>query len=300
MASKNKLYSHENMKIVITGGTGFLGQHLSAYFSALNHEIIMIQRSDLKEGVDHISKLIKSTDVLINLAGSPVIKRWTAVNKNEILTSRLATTNLLVEALLGLEASERPEVLISASAIGIYDSIKVHTEQSADFDDNFLSTVCQQWENCLKPLSKLELRVCVIRIGLVLGKDGGMLKKLLPLFRAGFGGKIGSGKQGFSFIHILDLCRAVELLIKNDNCRGIFNLTAPEISTNAQFTAVLAKVCHRPAFFTVPAIALKVIFGKAAVALLKGQSVYPQHLLDTGFKFQFRDVSSALKDLSSK
>ncbi len=288
------------MKIIITGGTGFLGRHLSTYLASLGHEIELIQRSDLKEGVDHISKLIKSTDVIINLAGSPVIKRWTTANKMEILSSRLDTTNLLVAAILGLKAPERPSAFISASAIGIYDSFKVHTEQSTDFDDNFLTKVCQEWENCLKPLSAMELRTCVIRIGLVLGKDGGMLKKLLPLFRAGLGGKIGSGEQGFSFIHILDLCRSVEFLINNDNCRGVFNLTAPDISTNAQFTDVFAKACHRPAFFTVPSIALNIIFGKAAVALLKGQSVYPQHLLDSGFKFKYKDLSSAIKDLLSK
>ena len=288
------------MKIVITGGTGFLGRHLSTYFLSLGHEIILIQRSDLKEGTDRISKLIKSTDVLVNLAGSPVIKRWNAANKKEILESRLNTTNMLVESLSNLSEQERPPVFLSASAIGIYDSEKNHTEESTDFDDNFLSEVCRQWEKCLEPLKQLNIRVCVMRIGMVLGTDGGMLKQLIPLFKAGLGGKIGSGKQGFSFIHYRDFCQVVEYLMENSHCRGIFNLTAPGHTTNAIFTEALAKACHRPAFFKVPEIALKLIYGKAAVALLKGQSVYPQHLLEVGFQFRYPDITSAIQAVLQK
>jgi uncharacterized protein (TIGR01777 family) len=288
------------MKIVLTGGSGFLGRHLSRYFLALGHEIVLIQRSDIKDGANRISKLIKSTDVLINLAGSPVIKRWTTANKAEMLSSRLNTTNILVDALKRLEASERPSVFLSASAIGIYDSNKVHTEQSVDFDDNFLSELCIQWEMCLDPLIELNIRLCVIRIGIVLGNDGGMMKRLKPIFKAGLGGKIGTGTQGFSFIHYHDFCKAVGYLAENSKCRGIFNLTAPEFSTNANFTRILARECHRPAFFTIPETGLKLIYGKAAVAMLKGQSVYPQHLLDCGFEFQYPNVGSAIHALLSQ
>lgn len=283
------------MKIVISGGTGFLGQHLTAYLRALGHDPIMILRSDWTEGADRISKIINSSDVLINLAGSPVIKRWTAANRENILASRVGTTRQLVESISRLPEKERPKLLLSASAIGIYNTIKVHTEQSLDYDDNFLSEVCQKWEYCLVPLSGMQIRVCVLRIGLVLGEDGGMLKRLLPLFRAGLGGKIGSGLQAFSFIHYHDVCRVVEFLINHNHCEGIFNLTAPEFSTNAMFTKNLAKALHRPAIFTVPGIALKLIYGKAAVMLIKGQSVYPQHLLDCGFKFKNPDVASAIQ-----
>lgn len=288
------------MKIVLTGGTGFIGRHISEYFSASGHKIILIQRSDLKKGVNHISKIINSTDVLINLAGSPVIKRWTASNKREILESRINTTNLLVNALSALNREERPNVFISASAIGIYDSINTHSEQSTNFDSNFLAVVCQQWENCLEPLSALELRTCVIRIGLVLANGGGILGKLIPLFKAGLGGKIGSGNQGFSFIHIRDFCRALDFLIKNDKCNGVFNLTAPEVSSNKVFTAQLAKACNRPALFAVPEIALKLMYGEAAVTLLKGQSVYPMHLMDSGFEFSFGTINSAIRALLSE
>jgi uncharacterized protein (TIGR01777 family) len=127
-----------------------------------------------------------------------------------------------------------------------------------------------------------------------------MLKQLLPLFKAGVGGKIGSGQQAFSFIHYHDFCRVVEFLMKHEHCEGIFNLTAPEFSTNAMFTKTLAKALHRPAFLTVPPLVLKLIYGKAAVALLKGQSVYPQHLLDCGFTFKYPDVASAIQAVLSK
>jgi uncharacterized protein (TIGR01777 family) len=285
------------MKIVITGGTGFLGRHLTSYLGDLGHEIALIQRSDLKQGTDRISKLIKSSDVIINLAGSPVIKRWTSSNKNEMLYSRINTTNILVEALTFLNPSDRPKIFLSASAIGIYNSSVIHDESSTGFDINFLANVCKDWEACLEPLKQLNTRICVLRIGIVLGKDGGMLKKLVPLFRLALGGKIGSGNQSFSFLHYHDFCRIVSFLIDNPLCEGVFNLTAPEISTNKKFTAILAKACHLPAFFSVPEFALKLVYGQAAITLIKGQAVYPQHLLECGFKFQFPDLNSAIGDI---
>ncbi|MEI7828331.1 MAG: TIGR01777 family oxidoreductase [Prolixibacteraceae bacterium] len=285
------------MKLVITGGTGFIGRHLTSHLGDLGHEIMLIQRSDLKQGADRISKLIKSSDVIINLAGSPVIKRWTSSNKNEMLDSRINTTNILVDAMTFLDPQDRPKIFLSASAIGIYNSNEMHSESSTGFDTNFLATVCQKWEACLEPLKKLNTRICLLRIGIVLGKNGGMLNKILPLFRKALGGKIASGKQSFSFIHYHDFCCAISFLIDNSQCNGVFNLTAPEISNNEKFTAILAQACHMPALFSVPEIALKLVYGEAAVTLIKGQAVYPQHLVDCGFKFQFPDLKSAIADI---
>lgn len=283
------------MRITVTGGTGFIGSHITRHLSSLGHEIVLIRRNDLAEGSDRISKLIKSADVVINLAGSPVIKRWTEKNKKEILFSRLNTTGLLVSSIQGLPSPERPSLFISASAIGVYDSVHVHNEDSGFFDDNFLADVVRQWENCLSPLQTTHVRVCVMRIGMAMGTEGGIMKKLLPLFRLGLGGKIGSGKQGFSFIHITDICRAVTFMIENSNCKGVFNLTTPQYTENEQFTKVLAKECRRPAIFAVPEAALKLVYGEAAVALLRGQFVYPRHLLDCGFEFRYPDIVSAVK-----
>lgn len=274
-----------------------MGRHLTSYLGDLGHEIELIQRSDLKQGADRISKLIKSSDVIINLAGSPVIKRWTGSNKDEMLSSRINTTKILVDAVTRLNPQDRPGIFLSASAIGIYNSSEIHNESSTGFDTNFLANVCQKWEACLEPLIHLNTRLCVLRFGIVLGKDGGMLKKLIPLFKLALGGKIGSGKQPFSFVHYHDCCRIVSYLIDNSQCDGVFNICAPEISTNEKFTRVLAKACSRPALFAVPEFALKLVYGKAAVTLIKGQAVYPRHLLDCGFKFQFPDLDSAIRDI---
>jgi uncharacterized protein (TIGR01777 family) len=173
----------------------------------------------------------------------------------------------------------------------------MHNESSTGFGTNFLAKVCRDWEACLEPLKQLNTKVCVLRIGIVLGKDGGMLKKLIPLFRMALGGKIGSGKQSFSFVHYHDFCRIVSFLIDNPQCEGVFNLTAPEISNNSKFTKILASAFHRPALFTVPEFALKLVYGEAAVTLIKGQAVYPQHLLDCGFRFQFPDLNSTIWDI---
>lgn len=288
------------MRIAITGGTGFLGRHLTAHLASLGHEIVLIRRTDLIEGPDRISKLIKSADVVINLAGSPVIKRWTEKNKREILTSRLHTTKLLVDTVRGLLPGNAPKIFISASAVGIYDSVHIHSEDSVFFDDNFLADVVRQWEDCLKPLDGTNVRVCVMRIGMAMGEDGGIMQKLTPLFKAGLGGRISTGKQGFSFIHYIDLCRAVSWMIDHSQCSGIFNLTAPEYTTNALFTKTLAKECHRPAFFTVPETALRLVYGEAAVALLCGQFVYPRRLLECGFEFRYPDIVSAVKAVLEK
>lgn len=285
------------MRIAVTGGTGFLGRHLLAYLGSLGYETTIIQRPDLKGGSDRVSKLIKSSDVIINLAGSPVIKRWSDANKATILSSRLDTTRILVDSILGLNPAERPSLVVSASAIGIYDSIHTHNESSDMFDHNFLADVCRKWEACLDPLRQTETRCCIVRIGIVLGREGGMLKQLLPIFKAGLGGKIGSGKQPFSFIHYHDFCRAITHLLAQPECTGIFNMTAPVISSNAEFTRILSNLLRRPAFFTVPAFALELMYGKAAVALVEGQAVYPKHLLECGFRFLYPDLNSALENI---
>ncbi|MCK9411900.1 MAG: NAD-dependent epimerase/dehydratase family protein [Prolixibacteraceae bacterium] len=192
------------MRVAITGGTGFLGRHLTSYLGALGHDLVLIQRTDLIGGPDQISKLIKTSDVLINLAGSPVIKRWNKSNMQEMRESRIHTTNLLVEALIKMPSTEQPSLFISVSAIGIYDSSGLHKENSLQFADNFLARLCKAWEVCLDPLQKGSIRLCSIRLGIVLGPDGGMMGRLIPLFKMALGGKIGSDKQPFSFIHYHD------------------------------------------------------------------------------------------------
>jgi uncharacterized protein len=285
------------MKIAITGGSGFIGRNLVNYFSKLQWPVIQVKRSDFAKGTAHLANLITGVDAIINLAGEPVVKRWTAAYKNEILSSRIETTKALIEAIQLVEISVRPTVVISASAIGIYSNQNIHDESSVEFGNGFLAEVCKQWERCLEPLYSKDIRTCIVRLGLVLGKDGGSLQKMLPIFKAGFGGKIGSGRQGFSFIHIDDLCRAIEFLLLNDKCRGIYNMVAPEITINSGFTKALAKTLKRPALFKVPSFALKLIYGEGAETILSGQFVYPKRLLDEGFSFDYPEINQALSAL---
>jgi len=288
------------MKIAISGNTGFIGKQLSEYLLQSGNELVMISRDDFAGGCNQLAKVIKSADVIINLAGASVLQRWNEKNKQLILSSRVVTTNLLVKAVQMNLPEHHPCVFINASAIGIYENDKSHDEFSTALGNDFLASVCKAWESATVDLKELDLRLCTIRIGIVLGTTGGSLRKMLPLFKAGLGGKIASGKQPFSFIHISDFCRAIEHLIMGTNSAGVYNLTCPNPTTNKLFTRVLSNCLHRPAVFSVPEFALRLIYGEAAGMLTKGASVISSRLPEEGFQFQFPDISSAIADLTKK
>lgn len=285
------------MKIAISGSTGFIGKQLSDYLLRSGNELTVISRDDFSGGSKQLAKVINSTDVIINLAGASVLRRWTKKNKQLILSSRIDTTRLLVDAVSKNLPEHRPEIFINASATGIYGNCGIHDEFSSVLGTDFLAMVCKAWESEPDILKEMNLRVCKIRIGIVLGNTGGSLKKIVPFFKIGLGGKIGSGKQPFSFIHIEDLCRAIEHLITNVKSLGIYNMVGPNPVTNKLFTVALADCLHRPAIFTVPEFALKLVYGEASDMLTNGAYVKPVRLLDEGFKFRFADISSALADL---
>jgi uncharacterized protein len=285
------------MKIAISGSTGFIGKQLSDHLLKSGNELIVISRGDFADGRNQLAKVINSADVIINLAGSPVLQRWNKKNRQRILSSRVDTTRLLVEAVRQNYPGHCPQVFINASAIGIYENSGTYDEFSSTLGTGFLAAICKAWESETVPLKDLDLRLCIVRIGIVLGKDGGSLGKMLPVFKAGLGGRIGSGEQPFSFIHISDFCRAIVHLICHQNSAGVYNLVSPQPTTNNLLTAVLASTLHRPAFFSVPEFALKLIYGGASEMLTKGVSVKPARLLEEGFQFQFPDISSAIADL---
>jgi uncharacterized protein (TIGR01777 family) len=195
------------------------------------------------------------------------------------------------------QSVHHPLIFLNASATGIYGTSGVHDENSSPLGSDFLASVCIAWEKETDPLQDTDVRVCKLRTGIVLGTDGGSLGKMLPLFEAGVGGKIGSGKQSFSFIHILDFCRAIEHFITNEKSMGVYNMVSPEPTTNILFTKALSKCLHRPALFTVPEFALKLVYGQAAELLTKGAAVKPARLLEESFQFKFPDITSALTDL---
>lgn len=283
------------MKIAISGSNGYIGKNLIDEFRKSNHEIIRIERSKLYD-IEHLSGIISGASVVINLAGSSILRRWTEAAKIEISRSRIDTTRNIVKAINGLPDETRPAVFISASAVGIYATDSLHTEESTALAYDFIGEVVKTWEKTSLQLNPSVRRV-VFRLGLVLGKESKTVRKLLPSIKIGLGGKIGTGKQPFPFIHIEDVVRAVIWSIENGNTQGTYNLVAPENIDNNTFIKTLAKALKRPAIFTVPALVLKLVLGQASSILLDSPQVVPERLQKERFKFSFPDINSCVAEI---
>jgi uncharacterized protein (TIGR01777 family) len=285
------------MIAAISGASGFIGRSLAVRLKQEDHQVRILERVHFKpENRKKLDDLIDGSDIVINLAGAPVSKKWTPEWKQEILQSRTEPTRMIAGAIES--ATRKPSLFISSSAIGIYSSDGTHTEDSTGFSGSWLAEVCHQWEKAAL-LSESFTRTVIFRTGVVLGKNGGALQKLERPFSLGFGGKLGSGEQSFSFIHLHDLISAFIFVIHNDQVSGIVNAVSPYPSTNREFTEKLGKVFGQPAFFRVPAFALKLAFGEGAQVLLEGQRVLPDKLLKSGFRFQFPTIQNALLDIFS-
>lgn len=285
------------MKIAISGSTGFIGSRLCSEFKKKEWEVVELTRSDFAKDDIAFSKKISGCDVIINLAGAPIMKRWTERYKKTILLSRIAATAKIVNSICN--NIKKPKLFISASATGIYGSEGIWDEENYSYSGDFLGEVCQAWEKEALKASG-ECRTVIVRFGVVLDKKQGALAKMLPLFRFGIGGRIGSGKQGFSWIHINDLIASIIFIINNNDINGSVNIVAPEITDNRSFTKALAKSLKRPAFFVVPEFTLKVLYGKGAEVLTKGQKVIPKKLTASGYNYLFPTLSSALDAILKK
>jgi uncharacterized protein len=284
------------MKIAVSGSNGYIAQNLIPELEAANHVVTRIQRLELGD-VGQLTKTLLGSDVVISLAGAPIFQRWTTKNKNEIVRSRIDSTKNIVHAINRLPIGNRPDLFISASAIGIYSPSKVHTEESTSFSNDFVAEVVKSWENASDDLNP-DIRKVIFRIGLVLGKDAKTIQSLVPIIKLGLGGKIGSGKQPFPFIHISDAIRALIWSIENKNARGTYNLGAPENIDNRTFTKTLAESLNRPAIFTVPKFILKIALGEASTLILQSPQVYPERLINEGFKFSFPDIHSTIEEIT--
>ncbi|MDP3587862.1 MAG: TIGR01777 family oxidoreductase [Sulfuricurvum sp.] len=280
------------MKIVICGMSGFVGSALREY---------LLQRSDTVVGlsiradtsVEKIVKTIENADVVINLSGANILGRWSESYKNILRQSRLESTDKLAAAIVA--CSNPPSTFINASAVGIYDGDHQHTEASEAFANDFLATLVMDWEKAAMAAKKT--RVCVMRFGVVLGKDGGAMQKILPPFKMGLGGKMGDGTQMVSWIHLDDLVRACAFLIDHANLNGVVNFTAPLPLSNASQTKIIGKVLHRPTFFTLPAWLVKLAFGEGSSVMLDSKEVYPEKLLKNGFEFLHPSFEEALRQI---
>jgi uncharacterized protein (TIGR01777 family) len=285
------------MKIAMSGASGFVGKYLVGVFDREGWSVVPITRKELGGSAEGLRDLVEGADVIVNLAGAPIIKKWTRTYKKELYSSRVETTRKIVGALKSL--TTKPRAFISASAIGIYGTEGTHTEETHSLANDFLGSLARDWEEAALEARELNIRTVIFRFGVVLGKDGGALQSMLPPFKAGIGGTIGDGKQPFSWVHIKDLARAFTAAIKDDSFVGIYNLTAPNPTTNRELTKTLGKILKRPTVFRVPAFVLKVQFGEGAQVLTKGQRVIPQRLLESGFDFEFPDIEAALRDCVS-
>lgn len=285
------------MKVKITGASGYLGRLITAELKSKNHHVSPIQRELLYGPAENLASELKNIDVLINLAGAPVLQRWTKKNKKEIYDSRVQTAENIARAFQIIFPKERPGQVISASAIGIYSEGKPHTEESYHFDNGFLGDVVKDWEKTWKRLPPGKVQLTLFRIAVVLGRESATIQKLLLPFKLGIGGKTGNGKQPFPFVHETDAARAFLWAIENKNSGGIYNLAAPEQITNSSFTRALAKKLNRPAFIPIPAFALKIVFGKAAVMLTKSPAVLPDKIQEAGFEFKYPTIEETLEEI---
>ena len=294
------------MKIAMTGSSGLIGTALRASLAGDGHDVVRLVRRP-SERPDEIewnpaagkldSSALEGIDAAINLAGVGIgDKRWTDAHKRAVLDSRLDSTDLLSRVLAALES--RPPVLISASAIGYYGGRgdEILTEESSPGTD-FVAEVCVPWEAATSPASEAGIRVVHVRTGLVMSKDGGILKQLLLPFKLGFGGRIGSGEQYWSWIDMSDEIAAIRFLLDRDDLSGPFNLSAPNPLPFGEVVSILGKVLRRPTVLPMPSLAMKALFGteRAEALLFEGQRVLPQRLVDAGFSFRFTELEDSLR-----
>ncbi len=300
-------------KVVIFGGSGFIGKHLVKELIN-DYEIVLISRrkhtTQKKFGKkvhveryrrSDISKIVKASEgakAVINLAGENVGTRWSRSKMDEIKNSRLDTDSLVIRVIRSMD--KKPELLLQGSSIGVYGYSRVTedlTEESANGQRGFLPKIAISHEEAVEQLGSI-LRIVYLRTGMVLGNDGGALPKMVRQFNMYLGGKLGSGSQWISWIHVKDEVRAIRFLLELQNSSGPYNLTAPNPVTNRDMTKSLAKTLDKPAFVTAPGFILRIMLGAMAdELLLSGVKVLPKKLLDEGFKFNHSDIDQALENL---
>jgi uncharacterized protein len=296
------------MKIGILGGAGFIGTHLAKFLAEKNHTVVVFTRSQRASSIKNIEYVqmiepnylqLNGFDSLVNLVGEAVIGgRWTEARKNILRTSRVDYTKKINSELSKLAV--KPKSILHGSAIGFYGMYETadfqFTETSSSGND-FLAELCVDWEAESLKSQDLGIRTLLLRTGIVLSPEAGALQQMLTPFKLFTGGPLGSGKQCMSWIHIKDMIEGIIFLITNEKSEGAFNFTAPSPVTNYTFSKELGSVLNRPSFFVVPEFVIRTLFGESADVILKGQNVIPKNLLDAGFKFQFPELNSALRNL---
>jgi uncharacterized protein len=300
------------MHILLTGGTGLIGQHLCQLWRGQGHRLTVWSRRPDEvakicgAGVRGVARLDDieaddAVDAVVNLAGAPIADRpWTAARRTLLWASRVTLTEQLL-AWLG-SREQRPQVLVSGSAVGWYGDggERELTEASAPVKEDFASQLCIAWEETALRAQALGIRVVLVRTGLVLAADGGFLSRLRLPYKLGLGGPLGDGRQWMPWIHIEDQIALIDFLVQHKDASGPYNACAPEPVRNRAFAKSLGRALRRPAFMPMPALLLRAGLGELSTLLLGGQRARPVRLLAAGFTFRFNDLQSALDDLSSR
>lgn len=298
------------MKIAITGGTGFVGRELTKLLAQKGHEVFILSRSSNKKAseVTYVNwltnnanpeKVLEGVDAIINLAGESINNgRWTEEQKKKIYDSRMQATNEVLRIINAL--NHKPEVLINASAIGIYPTSnkKLYTEKSFEIGKDFLAKTVHDWEQQAKTAEQLGIRVAYGRFGIILGKSEGALPLMALPYKMFVGGPIGSGLNWMSWVHIKDVANAL-LFVMEHTIHGAFNVVAPNAKRMNEFGKTLATVLKRPHYFPVPSLALKLALGEKSQLVIEGQHVKPEVLIENDFLFEFPDLIAALTDIYS-
>ncbi len=293
--------------ILLSGASGFIGSHLAAACRADGHRVVPLTRQqrdssdvvtwDASAGrIDSAALARVAPDIVINLAGEPIAQRWTNERMRRIRDSRVNGTRALASAIAALPV--RPRAFVSGSAVGYYGAHRGDEllDETSSSGKEYLAETARAWEQSAAPAADAGIRVAVIRTGLVLGREGGALQRMLPPFQLGAGGRIGSGKQWMSWISLEDAVRAIRFLAETSSVSGPTNLVAPQPVQNSEFTDALASVLHRPAIMPVPEIALKLAFGRMAQdTILASQRVLPKKLAGAGFEFRHPRLEEALR-----
>lgn len=284
------------MRVAVTGISGFVGQALRSFFEQRGDSVVGL-RIRANTALEEIIEQLEGCEAVINLSGANILARWSEAYKRTLYSSRIDTTHKLVEALR--HCRHRPGLLLSASAVGIYPSDMEVNEFTGRYSEDFLGKLCQDWEAEANEAARLGMRVAVMRFGVIYGKGGGAMAKMLLPFKLCVGGKLGSGEQMVSWIHITDLIRAMLYIIEHETLKGVFNFTAPYPVSNREQTLLLAEAVHRPAFMKVPAFAIRLLFGEGATVVLDSKEVYPKALQEAGFEFAYPTLDTALADIVS-
>lgn len=300
------------MKILVAGGTGLVGKGLIEKLVAQNHEVINLTTRKESNGktiggakqiywnpTDSFVQDVTSIkcDAVVNLAGSPIAERWTKKNKALLVSSRIDSTITLVQLIENKIIT--PKIYVQASASGYYPSSNAVMKEDSPAGNDFLANVVQQWEAASSSLNETNVRRVVLRFGMVLGKDGGALKQLIPLFKMGLGSALGTGKQLVSWIHVGDLADMIIHSITNANVAGVYNASSPNVVTNKSLSKSFAKAMKKTFFLpNVPVFALKMVLGEMSSILLVSQNLSAEKILETGFKFQHEKLEDAFSELA--